>query len=113
MFGLGDVHLDGLCIGIDNVEIIAEGKLDLCYFFALDCMKNTAIIMVHHVDSPLWVILLGKFSTTTIVCNLSNYVTYTNLEVTYPSADVNKRVRQVHIYFQLVCTFFNVFTQVH
>ena len=61
MFGFGDKPIEGICVGIDKVEIIAKGVVDLCHFLALDYMKNTTItiIVVRHVDDPIWVFLHG------------------------------------------------------
>ena len=53
MFGFGDEHLDGLCIGLEKVEIIAEGTVDLCHFFVIEYANDTTIIVVHHSYDPL------------------------------------------------------------
>ena len=81
MFGFGDDHLDGLCIGLEKVEIITEGTVDLCHLFVTRCTKNITIIVVRHLDDSLWVLLIGQCSPTTIVWNLFNYVTETLLEI--------------------------------
>ena len=40
MFGFGNEHLNSTCIGINKVEIIFKGAVDLCHFFAIDYTKN-------------------------------------------------------------------------
>ena len=92
MFGFGGEHLDGICVGLDNDEIIAEGTMDMCYFFALEYMKDTAIIIVHYLDDPIWDPLLGNCLPTNIVWNLFDQVPETLQEVVSPSDGVEGRV---------------------
>ena len=92
MFGFGNEHLNSTCIGINKVEIIFKGAVDLCHFFALDYTKNTAIIVVHNMVDPIWVLIHGHCSPNTVVWNLFDQVLENVLEVVSPFAGVEKRV---------------------
>ena len=64
----------------------------MCHLLALEYTKNPTIIMVLHLDDPVWVLLLGQCSPDTVVRDLFDQVPETLQKIIPPSAGVEERV---------------------